>query len=60
MPMNGLYESTTSNFICKSLLMTDIKAIIEAISQNGDKIDDVNFFLNKIQNQNQDRLKNFL
>ena len=32
----------------------DIKAIIEAISQNGDKIDDVNFFLNKIQNQNQE------
>ncbi len=30
----------------------DIKAIIEAISKNGDKIDDVNFFLNKIQNQN--------
>ena len=30
----------------------DIKAIIEAISNNGDKIDDVNFFLNKIQNQN--------
>ena len=29
----------------------DIKAIIEAISNNGDKIDDVNFFLNKIQNQ---------
>ena len=32
----------------------DIKAIIEAISKNGDKIDDVNFFLNKIQNQNQE------
>ena len=30
----------------------DIKAIIEAISKNGDKIDDVNSFLNKIQNQN--------
>ena len=29
----------------------DIKAIIEAISQNGDKIDAVNQFLNKIQNQ---------
>ena len=29
----------------------DIKAIIEAISNNGDKIDDINFFLNKIQNQ---------
>ncbi len=32
----------------------DIKAIIEAISKNGDKIDDVNFFLNKIQNQDQE------
>ncbi len=30
----------------------DIKAIIEAISQNGDKIDALNQFLNKIQNQN--------
>ena len=30
----------------------DIAAIIEAISQNGDKIDALNQFLNKIQNQN--------
>ena len=38
----------------------DIKAIIEAISKNGDKIDDVNFFLNKIQNQDQEFQKQVL
>lgn len=38
----------------------DIKAIIEAISRNGDKIDDVNFFLNKIQNQDQEFQKQVL